>query len=133
MQLSVNTNKVYKTPSEYRMMTIHLDSNENGEPEDIDVYEHEAVYVLHKGQGLEKDAIILHKDLNIMNNDITNLIELKKPNEFDNKNRRLFHKPFSSENKKIIKEHFPDIYERLWSKKRADITAEVDHQTENKS
>lgn len=140
MQLSVNnTNKVYETPSEYRMMTIHLDSNENGEPEDIDVYEHEAIYVLHKGQGLEKDAIIVHKDLNTMNNDITNLIELKKPNEFDNKTRRLFHKPFVYQNfnKNVIKEHFPDIYERLWSKKRVqkkdDTTAEVDHQTENKS
>ena len=58
MQLISNTNKVYKTPSDYQMMTIHLDSNENGEPEDIYVYEHEAIYVLHKGQGLEKDAII---------------------------------------------------------------------------
>ena len=68
-----------------------------------------------------------------MNNDITNLFELKKPNEFDNKTRRLFHKPFSSENKKIIKEHFPDIYERLFTNKKDDTTAEIDHQTENKS
>lgn len=113
---SDNINKLYEAPSQYRMMTIHLEN----EP-DIDVFEHEAIYVLHKGQGLEKDAIVIHKDMNTINNDIGNLLEIQKPNEFkENKRRLLFHKPFvyQKSNKKIIETHFPDIYERLWSKKR---------------
>lgn len=138
---SDNINKVYEKPSQYRMMTIHLDG------EDIDVYEHEAIYVLHKGQGLEKDAVVIHKDMNTMNNDIDNLLEIQRPNEFKEKKRRLlFHKPFvyKKSNKKIIKTHFPDIYEKLWSKQRVkqvedeeDIIAvpvNVDvKKTENKS
>lgn len=138
---SDNINKVYEAPSQYNMMTIHLDG------EDIDVFEHEAMYVLHKGQGLEKDAVVFHKDMNTLNNDIGNLLEMQRPNEFKEKKRRLlFHKPFvyQKSNKKIIKTHFPDIYERLWSKQRVkqvedeeDIIAvpvNVDvKKTENKS
>ena len=118
---SDNINKVYEKPSQYRMMTIHLEN----EP-DIDVFEHEAIYVLHKGQGLEKDAVVIHKDMNTMNNDIGNLLEIQNPNEFkENKRRRLlFHKPYNKYNKKIIETHFPDIYERLWSKKTKQVETE---------
>lgn len=108
----------YNAPSDFKIFTIHLDKNEKGDPEDIDVYFHEAQYVLCKGEPLEEDAIIVHRDLNTLNNDLSNLCEIQAGDGIETTRRKLFHKPFIYDefNQNIIKEHFPDIYEQVVEK-----------------
>ncbi len=116
----------YSAPSDFKIFTIHLDKNEKGDPEDIDVYFHEAQYVLCKGEPLEEDAIIVHRDLNTLNNDLSNLCEIQAGDGIETTRRKLFHKPFIYDefNQNIIKEHFPDIYEQVVEKLAVPIEDE---------
>jgi len=117
----------YSASSDFKIFTIHLDKNEKGDTEDIDVYFHEAQYVLCKGEPLEEDAIIVHRDLNTLNNDLSNLCEIQAPSDgIETTRRKLFHKPFIYDefNQNIIKEHFPDIYEQVVEKLAVPIEDE---------
>lgn len=78
-----------------------------------EVFLHECEYVLQSGYPINKNKMIAHKDNNLNNNKFENLIEVPELNDHVERKNKIFQVDVLEKRKEFIKEHFPEIYDRL--------------------
>lgn len=94
--------------------------------EGIDIYYHEAVWVLNSGNPIPENKLVAHKDGNTMNNTYDNL-ELvdsfedhsdnqskDQSNDQSKDRQKLFHENNYKDYKYYIEANFRDIYDRIF-------------------
>ena len=75
----------------------------------IDVFLHEAVWVLHNKKLIPNDKLVAHLDGNTYNNSVENLYLVDENKEYgDLHTNKIFHE--NSYNKEFVEEHFKDVY-----------------------
>lgn len=92
------------TSKDYMMATI----------DDIDVYLHEAVWVLNSGKPIPSNKLVLHKDGNTMNNSYDNLELIDEFDTTPSTRHKLFHENNYKDYKYYIESNFRDIFEKLF-------------------
>lgn len=91
----------------------------------IDVYLHEAIYVLTNKKPIPTNHIVMHLDGNTLNNHQNNLVVAPmQKRDFDLRKTKhmIFHKNQYRKNKLFIKKHFNDVYNVLFTPETNKLT-----------
>lgn len=100
-------NKLVNSGNLMKYMTGKFEDPRTGKP--VQIFLHEAVWVLTNKTLIPKGKLVAHKDGNALNNDPENLYIVDENEEYgDLHNNRVFHEDCN--NMDLIKGHFPDVY-----------------------
>lgn len=103
-------NQLVNSGNLMKYMVGKFEDPHTGKP--VQVFLHEAVWVLSNKQLIPEGKLVAHKDGNPLNNEPENLYLVDENKEHgDLHETRVFHE--NSNNMELIQGHFPDVYAAL--------------------
>lgn len=103
-------NQLVNSGNLMKYMTGKFEDPQTGKP--IQVFLHEAIWVLDKGTLIPDGKLVAHIDGNPLNNEISNLHLVDENKEYgDLHDNKVFHE--NENNIELIKGHFPDVYQKM--------------------
>ena len=92
--------------------------------EDKNIFFHEYIFVLYTQKPIKKNHLVLHNDLNTLNNNPKNLfsVDVNDPllknsdkveeiNDFHQEKNKIFHEDQIETNKEFLRKHFKDVFD----------------------